>query len=120
MGSEIPHAFARALGLPGSAGRRGEAVALWLRPASVSSTKHEWVGSSLMGWRWLASGFRAHSVTRIGFRAVLIILLLLWGTGLVLFLRSPRIASVTLPSFAPHPTDEHNLAAAIYGPHRSC
>jgi hypothetical protein len=23
---------------------------------------------------------------------------------------------VTLPTFAPHPTDEHNLAAAIYGP----
>jgi len=91
-------------------------VALWLRPASVSSTKHEWVGSLLMGWRWLASGFRAHRVARAGFRAALIILLLLWGTGLVLFLRSSRIASVTLPSFAPHPTDEHNLAAAIYGP----
>ncbi len=41
---------------------------------------------------------------------------LLWATGLGLFLRSPKGASVTLPAFAPHPSEEHNLAAAIYGP----
>ena len=70
------------------------------------------VRSWLMGWLRLPSGFRVHSVTR----AAIASLFLLWCAGLVLFLRSPGIATVTLPTFAPHPTDEHNLAAAIYGP----
>jgi hypothetical protein len=39
-----------------------------------------------------------------------------WITGFALFLRASPVVTVALPAVAHHPTAEHDLAAARYGP----
>jgi hypothetical protein len=39
-----------------------------------------------------------------------------WVTGFALFLRASPVVTVTLPALALHPAEEHDLAAARYGP----
>jgi hypothetical protein len=49
-------------------------------------------------------------------RAVFVALAAVWTIGFVVYLRASSTVTVALPPLAPHPADEHDVAAARFGP----
>jgi hypothetical protein len=62
---------------------------------------------------------RAHGARARRLRAILIgagVVAALWSLGFVLFLSATSVVTIELPVLAPHPAEEHDVAAARFGP----